>query len=186
MAELRQQLGHVRTLRFTPSEIVQLRGQSFHGQTGIFEKGYLDTLGTFHLPEYELETTDDGQLNLSFAGPWWQTTLWEIYALAIINEMRARATMRAMSRSQLDILYARAKIKLYAKLEALKELPDLALSDFGTRRRHSFLWQEHCIRTAREVLGDRFTGVSGRFRRSGDPYGNRTRVSAVKGPRPNR
>lgn len=160
MAELRQQLDHVRTLRFTPSEIVQLRGQSFYGQTGIFEKGYLDALGALHLPEYELEITDEGHLDLTFAGPWWQTTLWEIYALAIINEMRSRATMRAMSRSQLDILYARAKVKLYAKLEKLKALSHLNLSDFGTRRRHSFLWQEHCILTAQEVLGDRFTGTS--------------------------
>src|SRR3546814_13372380 len=74
--------------------------------------------------------------------------------------MRSRASQRAMSRSQLDILYARAKVKLYAKMEKLRELPELNVSDFGTRRRHSFLWQEHCILTAKEVLGDGFTGTS--------------------------
>src|SRR3546814_847630 len=76
VAELRQQLDHVRTLRFTPSEIIQLRGQSFYGQTGIFQKAYLDALCAFHLPEYELKITDDGHLDLTFAGSWWQTTLW--------------------------------------------------------------------------------------------------------------
>lgn len=157
---LRQQLDHARTLKFTPTEIIYLRGQSFYGQAGIFKPGYLDALRTFRLPEYRLEADGDGQLRLTFDGPWWQTTLWEIHALAIVNEMRSRALLRAMSRSDLDILYARAKVKLYAKLERLAALPDLNLSDFGTRRRHGFLWQEHCILTARELLGDRFTGTS--------------------------
>ena len=158
--ELREQLDHARTLRLTSSEIIILRGQSFYGQSGIFKEGYLDALRSFRLPEYELETTPDGQLELRFEGPWWQTTFWEVPALAIINELRSRSVMRRMSRSELDILYARAKVKLYAKLERLRELPELGLTDFGTRRRHGFLWQEHCVLTAREVLGDRFTGTS--------------------------
>ncbi len=157
---LRQQLDHVRTLRFTPSEIIHLRGQTFYGQTGIFKEGYLNALATFRLPEYRLELDGEGQLGLSFEGPWWQTTLWEIYALAIINEMRSRSLLRSMSRSELDILYARAKVKLYAKLERLRGLEGLNVTDFGTRRRHGFLWQEHCVLTAREVLGESFTGTS--------------------------
>ena len=155
-----RQLDHARTLRFTATELIYLRGQTFYGQSGIFKPGYIDALSSFSLPEYELRVGEDGRLDLVFEGPWWQTTLWEIPALAIINEMRARSLMRAMSRSTLDILYARAKVKLYAKLERLRGLPGLNLSDFGTRRRHGFLWQEHCIRTAREVLGEAFTGTS--------------------------
>lgn len=158
--ELRDQLDHVRTLRFTPSELIYLRGQSFYGQTGIFRPGYLDALRTFELPSYYLQRDEDGQLELRFEGSWWQSTLWEIYALAIVNELRSRAALRRLSLAQLDILYAPAKVKLYAKLERLAELPALNLSDFGTRRRHGFLWQEHCILTAQEVLGDRFTGTS--------------------------
>ncbi|HEX8466810.1 MAG TPA: nicotinate phosphoribosyltransferase [Allosphingosinicella sp.] len=160
---VREQLDHARTLRFTRTEIVYLRGQSFYGQTGIFKPGYLDTLRAFHLPDYELSRTEDGQIELVFDGHWWETTLWEIYALAIVNELRSRALLKSMSRGRLDILYARAKVKLYAKLERLKELEGLNLSDFGTRRRHGFLWQEHCILTARELLGERFTGTSNVF-----------------------
>jgi nicotinate phosphoribosyltransferase len=163
LGAVREQLDHARTLRFTPSEIVHLRGQSFYGQSGIFKPGYLDTLRTFALPEYELSATADGQIELVFEGPWWRTTLWEIPALAIVNELRSRVALKRLSRSQLDILYARAKVKLYAKLERLKALEPLNLSDFGTRRRHGFLWQEHCILTAREVLGDGFTGTSNVF-----------------------
>ena len=157
---LRRQLDHARTLRFSPTELIYLRGQSFYGQSGIFKPGYVDALATFSLPEYDLRIAEDGRLDLVFDGPWWQTTMWEIPALAIVNEMRSRAIMHGMRRSELDILYARAKVKLYAKLERLSDLEDLNLTDFGTRRRHGFLWQEHCILTAREVLGDAFTGTS--------------------------
>ena len=41
--------------------------------------------------------------------------MWEIPALAIINELRARAAMRGMSRFDLDVLYARAKAKLWTQ-----------------------------------------------------------------------
>jgi nicotinate phosphoribosyltransferase len=160
MAELREQLDHVRGLRFTSSEIIHLRGQTFYGQSGIFKEGYLHALSGYQPPDYVLDTDAEGQLSLRFEGPWWQTTLWEIFALAVVNELRSRALLRAMRRSELDILYARAKVKLYAKLERLRELPELNLTDFGTRRRHGFLWQEHCVLTAAEVLGARFTGTS--------------------------
>ncbi len=158
--ELRQQLDHVRTLRFRSSELVWLRGQTFYGQQGIFKPGYIDTLRTFHLPDYELSVGEDGQFDLTFEGPWWQVTMWEIYALTIINELRFRTLMRSMTKAQLDIMFAQAKVKLYKKLKKLAELPNLMFSDFGTRRRFGFLWQEYCVLLARDILGDRMRGTS--------------------------
>lgn len=165
---LRAHLDHVRSLRFRESELVWLRGQTFYGQRGLFEEGFLDFLRTFSLPDYSLapEVIDGaptGQFALEFHGTWPQTTLWEIYALEIINELRYREIMRGMNRSQLDIMYARAKVKLYDKLTVLADVDGLNLSDFGTRRRHSFLWQEHCVLTAKEVLGGKFTGTSNAY-----------------------
>lgn len=166
--DLRAQLDHVRTLRFQNSELVWLRGQTFYGQRGLFEEGFLNFLRTFELPNYTLGLEEQdgqptGQFVLEFHGTWPQTTMWEIYALEILNEMRYRTIMRGMNRSQLDIMYSRAKVKLYDKLVALKGLDGLNLTDFGTRRRHSFLWQEHCVVTAQEVLGDKFTGTSNAY-----------------------
>ena len=160
---LRDQLDHVRSLRFRPSEIVWLRGQSFYGQQGICADSFLHFLQTLHMPDYHLTTGEDGQLVLEFHGKWMHTSLWEIYALEIINELRYRSIMRGMNRSQLDIMYARAKVKLYDKLVRLAGIADLNLTDFGTRRRHSHLWQEHCILTAREVIGAGFTGTSNAY-----------------------
>jgi nicotinamidase-related amidase len=50
-----------------------------------------------------------------------------------------------------------------AKLKRLGGLEGLALSDFGTRRRHSFLWQEWVVLAMVQVLGDRFVGTSNAF-----------------------
>ena len=89
--------------------------------------------------------------------------MWEIPALAILNELRARAAMRNMSRFELDILYARAKAKLWSKVERLRVLAregPLKLSDFGTRRRHGFLWQRWCVEALQEGLCKMFIGTS--------------------------
>lgn len=176
IGELRAQLDHARSLCFQPNEVIWLRGQTFYGRQGIFEEGFLNTLKHFRLPEYRLDVetdgkafddglalTETGQFEITFEGRWWETTLWEIYALTIINEMRYRSIMRKMGKAKLDIMYARAKVKLYAKLERLATVAGLNLTDFGTRRRHSFLWQKHCVETAKEVLGDKFTGTSNVF-----------------------
>jgi nicotinate phosphoribosyltransferase len=157
--ELREQLDHARTLRFTKKEMIWLAGNSFYGTKQIFSPDFLAWLEGFQLPDYELSVRD-GQFELHFHGRWVETTMWEIPALAIINELRSRAAMRGMGRFTLDVLYARAKSKLWDKVERLQKLPDLKISDFGTRRRHSFLWQRWCVEALKEGLGDALTGTS--------------------------
>jgi len=157
--ELREQLDHARTLRFSKKEMIWLGGNTFYGHRQIFEPEFLSWLQNFQLPEYEL-TRRDGQYQLEFHGPWMYTTLWEIPALAIINELRSRTAMRPFGQFALDVLYARAKAKLWAKTEALRKLPDLNISDFGTRRRHSFLWQRWCVEALKEGIGSSFAGTS--------------------------
>ncbi|TKB12823.1 MAG: nicotinate phosphoribosyltransferase, partial [Mesorhizobium sp.] len=75
-------------------------------------------------------------------------------------ELRSRAAMRAFGPFALDVLYARAKAKMWAKTERLKALPGIRISDFGTRRRHSFLWQRWCVEALKEGIGEAFTGTS--------------------------
>ena len=119
--ELIDQLDHARSLRLAKNELIWLAGNTFYGTKQIFEPDFMEWLREFRLPEYEL-TRRDGQYELRFDGPWAGTTMWEIPALAIINELRARAAMRAMSRFDLDVLYARAKAKLWSKVERLRAL----------------------------------------------------------------
>jgi nicotinate phosphoribosyltransferase len=157
--ELREQLDHARTLRFSKKEMIWLAGNTFYGRKQIFEPDFLAFLENFQLPEYRLEKRD-GQFELEFPGPWMMTSMWEIPALAIINELRSRSALRDLGPFELDVLYARAKAKLWAKTEELKKYPGIRISDFGTRRRHSFLWQRWCVEALKEGIGDAFTGTS--------------------------
>ena len=50
--------------------------------------------------------------------------------------------------------------RIWEKIDRLRALPDLSIGDFGTRRRHSFLWQDWCVQAMMEGLGERFTGTS--------------------------
>ncbi|GGE94248.1 nicotinate phosphoribosyltransferase [Sphingomonas prati] len=158
-AELRAQLDHARTIRFSKKELIWLAGNSLAGQARIFKPDFIAWLADFRLPDYRLARVD-GQFELQFAGPWTHTTMWEIPALTIINELRSRAATKGMGRFALDVLYARAKAKLWDKVERLRLLPDLVISDFGTRRRHGFLWQRWCVEALKEGLGPRFIGTS--------------------------
>ncbi|MEE4452162.1 nicotinate phosphoribosyltransferase [Novosphingobium resinovorum] len=158
-AELRAQLDHARTVRFAKKELIWLAGNTFYGKQQMFAPDFIAWLSDFSLPEYELRKVD-GQYELRFEGPWTHTTMWEIPALTIINELRARAALRDKGKFALDVIYARAKAKLWDKVERLRELPDLVISDFGTRRRHGFLWQRWCVEALKEGLGERFIGTS--------------------------
>ncbi len=159
-AALREQMEHVRGLRYRKSELVWLAGNSFYGVRSIFEPGFLDWLEhDFRLSDYTIDE-QDGQLVLRFEGLWSAVTMWEIYALEIVSELKTRAALAEMTELELDVLYARAKTRLWDKLERLRGVPGLKLSDFGTRRRHSFLWQEYAVGALRAVLGEGMTGTS--------------------------
>ena len=161
--ELIEQLDHARDVRFRRSELVWLAGNTFYGRRGIFEPAFLEWLERdFRLSDYEL-SVKDGRFHLIFDGLWTDTTMWELYSLSIINELRTRANLKKLSEFGLDILYAKAKTKLWDKIERLRGVPNLSVADFGTRRRHSFLWQEYVVEAMAANLGSGFTGTSNAF-----------------------
>ncbi|RXH55167.1 nicotinate phosphoribosyltransferase [Granulicella sibirica] len=157
------QMEHVRGLRFRRSELVWLAGNTFYGTRFIFEPEFLTWLeNDFRLSEYEV-SEEDGQLKICFRGLWSEVTMWEVYALALVSEMRTRSALSRLSEMELDVLYARAKTKLWDKIEKLRLVPDVRISEFGTRRRHSFLWQEYVVEAMRNTLGASLTGSSNTF-----------------------
>ncbi|MTH63248.1 nicotinate phosphoribosyltransferase [Paracoccus shanxieyensis] len=160
-SELREQLDHVRGLSLTRGESTWLRGNTFYGKRQMFRPDFMEFLENLRLPAYHLEKRD-GQYELTFEGKWPEVMLWEIPALAVIMELRSRAVLKDMGRFELQVLYARGMTRLWEKVEALRELgPNLRIADFGTRRRHSFLWQDWCVQAMIEGLGDKvFAGTS--------------------------
>jgi len=157
--ELREQLDHVRSLSLRRGESTWLRGNMFYGKRQMFRPDFMEWFEGLRLPPYHLEKRD-GQYELTFEGKWPEVMLWEIPALAVLMELRSRAVLKGMGKFELQVLYARATSRLWEKIERLRQLDRLKIADFGTRRRHSFLWQDWCVQAMQEGLGDKFTGTS--------------------------
>ena len=157
--ELREQLDHIRSLSLSRGESTWLRGNTFYGKRQMFRPDFMEWFEKLRLPPYHLERKGD-QYELTFEGAWPEVMLWEIPALAVLMELRGRAVLNSMDRFELQILYARGMTRVWEKIEALRKIPDLSIADFGTRRRHSYLWQDWCVQAMHEGLGKAFTGTS--------------------------
>ena len=157
--ELREQLDHVRTLRLSRGESTWLRGNTFYGIRQMFRPDFMAWFETLQLPDFQLEKRD-GQIELTFEGSWPEVMLWEIPALAVLTELRSRAALRQLGRFRLQVLYARAMSRVWDKISRLSKLDELQVADFGTRRRHSYLWQDWCVQAMHEGLGSKFVGTS--------------------------
>lgn len=157
--ELREQLDHIRSLSLSRGESTWLRGNTFYGKRQMFRPDFMEWFEGLRLPPYHLERRGD-QYELTFEGKWHEVMLWEIPALAVLMELRGRSVLDGMGKFELQVLYARAMTRVWEKIEALREIDGLTIADFGTRRRHSFLWQDWCVQAMREGLGSAFTGTS--------------------------
>jgi len=156
---LREHLDHIRTLKLSRGESTWLRGNTFYGERFMFRADFLQWFEEYRFPDYHLERKGD-QYELTFEGNWVDVTLWEIPALAVIMELYSRAVLKGMGKFELQVLYARAMTHVWEKIQRLKALDPLRIADFGTRRRHSFLWQDWCVQAMQEGLGGSFLGTS--------------------------
>jgi len=157
--ELREQLDHIRSLSLSRGESTWLRGNTFYGKRQMFRSDFMEWFEALKLPPYHLEKKA-GQYELTFEGSWPEVMLWEVPALSVLMELRGRAVLNNMAKFELEVLYARAMTKLWEKIENLRDIEDLKIADFGTRRRHSFLWQDWAVQAMLEGLGDKFIGTS--------------------------
>ena len=157
--EFARQLDLARELRPRKTELYYLRGMDIYGRN-MFLEGYLQSFAKYQLPPYELRVKD-GQFELTFSGNWRDVSMWETVALAILSELRLLAGLARMSAREADIMFKKAEIKLYDKLQLIKGHLTVTFSDFSTRRRNSFEWHEKAVRMAMDVLGPKqFVGTS--------------------------
>jgi nicotinate phosphoribosyltransferase len=157
IGELREQLDHARSLMFTNSELHYLRGTNEY-QDRMFGEEFLDFLRTLRLPDYELKRRGTA-LELQLSGRWSEVTYWETIALSVINETYYRTLLRGLTKFEREALFAEGVRRLRAKIATLRERPDILLSDFGTRRRFSAVWQHYIDETLLQELNHgSFTG----------------------------
>lgn len=159
LGALREGLDHMRTLSITSTELEWLQRGDAWGDPALFGPDFLNWLGSVQLPPYHLETKN-GQLALTFSGPWPSVMLWEVPAMALIMELRGRYQIRQIGRSRVRALYARAATRLREKVFRLRHMDGVRVADFGTRRRHGAAWQAWCFSVLSEALGSGCLGTS--------------------------
>jgi nicotinate phosphoribosyltransferase len=149
--EIRRQSEHLCTLRFRDDEIRYL------ATLGYFKPGFLDYLATVQLEMKNLSLFPDGEdIELRFHGPLLEITLFEIYALSIINEVYTSANFPHPD-------YETGRRRLYRKIDLLKDrknLDGLRIVDFGTRRRFNRSWQEWVLDTLIDEIPQYLAGTS--------------------------
>lgn len=133
--QLREELAHVSTLRFTADEIAHLKGWA------MFQSGFAKNLAELKLSVPEVSKRADGRLQIEASGLWSHSTLWEIATLAIITELYGRGKAKAEGLSETQ-LYNSGMDILLEKVAFLKENPQLHGSQFGLRRRFSGPWEQ--------------------------------------------
>ncbi len=140
--EVNAELDALCELRFTADELQYLRGLRF------IKSDFVDYLELFQLKRRFIRATLDaeGRLDIRIEGPMIQAMMFEIFVLAIVNELYF-SHLDQQSAWQVGEQRLNDKIILlqdYRRQMADYDVPFL-LSDFGTRRRYSVAWQEQVI-----------------------------------------
>lgn len=156
--DLRRELDHALKLRFTDRELHYLSAVNEYRER-MFGEDFLQFLRDKELPSHNLERVGN-DYKLEFTGSWPTVMFWETLALSIVNELYYRAQLENMSRFERDKVSAAGIARLMEKVKALRQHPEITLSDFGTRRRLSGPWQDYTIGVLAEELPKQLRGTS--------------------------
>ncbi len=124
-----------------------------------FSAEFLDYLADNSLPDVKIGLDESGELTVKTTGPAPLVTFWETVIMSEINELYFENKLPTTG-SSLEELYREGDQRLSDKIERLKARPDILFSDFGTRRRFSFAWQEHVVERVARELPENFVGTS--------------------------
>lgn len=155
--DLNEQLDHLCKLQYTEDELLYLRSLRF------IKSDFVDYLELFQLKRRFIKAGIDseGRLDIWVEGPMVQAMMFEIFVLAIVNQLY-------FQRIRSDEVIAEGERRLKAKIELIQQYskeqnpndPPFLVSDFGTRRRYSFEWQKHVIQEFHKSVPDIFRGTS--------------------------
>lgn len=157
LADLNEQLDHLCNLKYKEDELQYLRKLRF------IKSDFVDYLELFQLKRRFIHASidEEGRLDIRIEGPMVQAMMFEIFVLAIVNELY-------FSRIKTDEVWAEGERRLQAKLELIQQYeksqqpndPPFLVSDFGTRRRYSFEWQKHVVAAFHNTVPNVFRGTS--------------------------
>ncbi len=156
--DLRIELDAVQGLKATAKELDYLRTLKNNGKR-LFSEDYLQFLRNLELPDYKLET-ENRDFKLEFPGKWAEAIYWETLTLSIMNELYYRALTKNFDKEQMRGLYKTGKQRLDAKSKLLRQISDIRILEFGTRRRFSKAWQDYVVRKLKQETPEQLTGTS--------------------------
>lgn len=155
--DLNEQLDYLCQLKFKEDELQYLRSLRF------IKSDFVDYLELFQLKRRFIKASidDQGRLDIWVEGPMVQAMMFEIFVLALVNELYFR-------RIRTPEVLAEGERRLQAKVVLLKKYeqeqnpndPPFLVSDFGTRRRYSYAWQKHVITEFNQASPYIFRGTS--------------------------
>lgn len=136
LKDLQLQIEHVATLRFTDAELRYLQSEEH------LAPDYIDYLSDFRLDASDVSLSEvDGQLDITVRGSMLKTSHWEIYILALVNELYYRHTVATPDLEE-------GRRRLQEKIDRLtaQSVPTgFSFAEFGTRRRFSQEWQAYVV-----------------------------------------
>jgi nicotinate phosphoribosyltransferase len=145
---IEREIDHLCTLSFTDAEL------DFLGGIRFLKPYFIDFLRLYRPARKHVTVSQADGLSITIKGPWFLTIFFEIPVLAIVNEVYFNHT------TDFNAIAENGRRKLAEKIEvALRE--GLRFSEFGTRRRYSFGWQQSVIETLQSSLPNTiYTGTS--------------------------
>ena len=155
LGEVNAALDDLCRLRFTRDELAYLGGLRF------IKSDFIDFLRIFQFQRAFIEARADGeQLSIIARGPQVHVMGFEIFVLAIVNELYFR-------RIDPVAALAEGRQRLAAKIERLRVLAGetacqhpFEMFDFGLRRRYSGAWQREVVQTFATQAPQWFKGTS--------------------------
>lgn len=153
--EVRREAEALSSLRFSGEELDYLGGLYF------MSPWFIDYLESFRLLDRHLVIdTAGGDLVIEARGPIPQTTMFEIYLLAIVSELYSRRLVGSDPAAAMAL----GRERLQAKIDLVKAVRPRAtpfeVFDFSTRRRAYHAWQEEVVATLKAQGAKWFKGTS--------------------------
>lgn len=155
--EVQAQIDHLCSLRFTDDELAYLRTLRY------MKSDFIDYLSLFQLQRRFISVgTDGGDLVIVANGPQIHVMLFEIFILALVNELYFR-------RFANDAVFEEGRKRLRAKVARVQQAESAGeltrrhpfeFFDFGLRRRFNGVWHDEVLRTLRDTLPRQFKGTS--------------------------
>ncbi|MES2948140.1 MAG: nicotinate phosphoribosyltransferase [Pseudomonadota bacterium] len=158
--EVDAQLDALCALRFTGDELAYLGGLRY------LSSDYIDFLRLFQFQRRFITVSTQGDtLSVVAKGPQVHVMGFEIYVLAIINELYFRRLAQGSAR---EAALTEGRARLQAKIALLRDYENpsparrhpFEFFDFGVRRRFSGAWQEEVATTLARAVPQYFKGTS--------------------------